>query len=146
MAGEKPWTENRRRIRPRRRIEKAILKQKRVESGYFAVRAALAKAAADAAEYIATGGVVRQTAPPLVRFIGKIAARFGMVVTDKAVAQVIPVLGAAGGAAINMLFIDHFQSVARGHCIVRRLERTYDPEQVKDVYLNLPTQRQGEAH
>ena len=33
---------------------------------------------------------------------------------------------------------DHFQDVARGHFIVRRLERSYDPELVKKEYLKLP--------
>ena len=31
----------------------------------------------------------------------------------------------SGGAAINVLFIDHFQNMARGHFTVRRLERAF---------------------
>jgi len=107
------------------------------ESGYFAVRTALAKALSDAAEYIAKKGVIKKTAPPLMRFVTQVAARFGVPVTEKAVAQSLPLIGAAGGALINTMFIDHFQSVSRGHFIVRRLERTYDPEYVKSEYLKL---------
>lgn len=108
------------------------------ESGYFAVRAALATALSEAAEYIAERGVAREGAPALVRFITQVAARFGVPVSEKAAAQSLPIVGVAGGALINALFIDHFQDVARGHFIVRRLERSYDPELVKKEYLKLP--------
>ena len=60
----------------------------------------------------------------LVRLIALIASRFGFVVSQKAVAQTIPVIGALGGAAINYAFIDHFQSIARGHFTVRRLNES----------------------
>ena len=109
------------------------------ESSYFAVRAALAKALTAAAEYIAERGAVQETAPPLIRFIAQLAARFGVPVSEKAMAQSLPIVGAAGGALINTLFIDHFQDIARGHFIVRRLERAYDPEVVRSEYLKLPS-------
>jgi hypothetical protein len=108
------------------------------ESGYFAARAALAKALSEAAEYIVERGIAQKTAPPLIRFITQVAARFGIPVTEKAIAQSVPVVGAAGGALINTMFIGHFQSVSRGHFIVRRLERKYDPDFVKQEYLKLP--------
>ncbi len=108
-----------------------------VESGYFAVRAALAKSLSEAAQYIAANGVAQKTAPPLVRLLTQIAARFGVPVTQKAVAQSLPVVGAAGGALINTLFMDHFQNMSRGHFIVRRLERTYGVAVVKVAYLQL---------
>jgi hypothetical protein len=38
---------------------------------------------------------------------------------------------------INVLFVDHFQEMARGHFIVRRLERTYDPQLVRVEYERL---------
>ena len=108
------------------------------ESGYFAVRAALAKTLSEAAEYIAERGVAREGAPPLVRFVTQVAERFGVPVSEKVAAESFPIVGAAGGALINALFIDHFQDVARGHFIVRRLERSYDHEWVKREYLKLP--------
>ena len=109
-----------------------------VESGYFAVRAALAVAMAEAAEYVAKHGVVRvASAPPLVRFTAQVATRFGVPVSEKVVAQSLPVIGAAGGALINLLFIDHFQSLARGHFTVRRLERAFGPDAVKQAYLQV---------
>ena len=48
---------------------------------------------------------------------------------------VVPAIGAAGGAIINTLFIDHFQDMAHGHFIVRRLERKYGEAIVKEKYL-----------
>jgi hypothetical protein len=105
-----------------------------VESGYFAVRATLATAMTDAVEYLAKHGVTQRGSPALVRFIAQVAARFGVPVSEKMVAQSVPVIGAVGGAGINLLFLDHFQSLARGHFIVRRLERKYGREAVKRAY------------
>jgi len=48
-------------------------------------------------------------------------------------------VGAAGGAIINILFIDHFQDMARGHFIVRRLERRYGAEAVREAYSGILT-------
>ena len=107
------------------------------ESGYFVVRAALAKTLAEAAEFMAERGLAQEGAPALIRFITQVAARFGIPVTEKVMAQSVPVIGAAGGAVINLLFIDHFQDVARGHFIVRRLERVHGPETVKAAYMGL---------
>jgi len=104
------------------------------ESGYFAVRGLLAKSLAEAARFIAERGVVGEGAPVLVRFIAQIASRFGVVVTQKLAAQVVPVVGALGGAAVNYAFIDHFQEVARAHFVVRRLERHYGSSAVRAAY------------
>ncbi|ACN13752.1 conserved hypothetical protein [Desulforapulum autotrophicum HRM2] len=106
------------------------------ESGYFAVRAALAQSITRATEYIAEKGVVEEGAPALVRLIILVAQRFSIQVSEKAAAQAIPAIGAAGGSIINTLFIDHFQDIARGHFIVRRLERKYGAEMVATAYRN----------
>ena len=105
-----------------------------VEGGYFALRGFLAKSVSEAARHIAVRGVGGETAPILLRLMSQIAARFGMVVSQKVAAQAIPVLGAVGGAAVNLAFAQHFQSLARGHFIVRRLERTYGHAQVRAAY------------
>jgi hypothetical protein len=104
------------------------------ESSYFFVRAAMAKSISEAAQYVAQRGLVEHGAPALVRLITQLASRFGATVSQKIAAQAVPVIGAAGGAVINVMFIDHFQDMARGHFIVRRLERTYSPELVRDEY------------
>ena len=107
------------------------------DSAYFIIRSMLARSVSEAASYIAEKGLVTKGAPVLVKFVAKIAARFGATVSQKVAAQAIPGIGAAGGAIVNLIFIDHFQSMARGHFIVRRLERTYTPELVREEYERL---------
>lgn len=108
------------------------------ESGYYAVRVALARAVSQAADYLGAQVVAdKAAAPAMVRLITVVADRFGIQVTEKVAAQAVPALGAAGGALINTLFIDHFQDMARGHFVVRRLERKYGEEVVQAVYLAL---------
>jgi len=108
-----------------------------VESGYFAIRAAMAKALAEAAEHVVAHGLASPGAPALVRFLAQVTARFGVPVSQKFVIQAVPLVGALGGATINVLFIDHFQGLARGHFIVRRLERKYGSECVRTSYAAL---------
>ena len=107
------------------------------ESGYLAVRAALAHAVSEAAQYIAERGLVEEGAPAIVRLVTQISTRFGVSVSEKVAAQAVPIVGAAGGAIVNLVFIDHFQDMARGHFIVRRLERIHGPEVVRAEYERL---------
>ena len=104
------------------------------ETGYFAVRTALARTVSDAAQHIASKGLTRESAPVLLRLISRVSSRFGVVVSEKVAAQAIPLIGAAGGALINSLFINHFQDVARGHFIIRRLEKRYGENEVRKLY------------
>ncbi len=105
-----------------------------LESGYWAIRATMAKAVSEAASYIAERGVIDEGAPPLLRFIMRVATRFGVVVSEEVAAKAVPVVGAFGGATINYLFMDHFQKMAKGHFIVRRLEAKYGQESVRESY------------
>jgi hypothetical protein len=107
------------------------------KSDYFVVRGILAKSVTEAARFIAERGIIEEGSPVLVRLITQVAFRFGFVVSQKAAAQTIPVIGALGGAAVNYAFIDHFQSVARGHFIVRRLERKYGKDIIFAAYESL---------
>jgi EcsC protein family len=107
------------------------------ESGYLAVRAALAKSVTGAASFISSHGVSKEGGPALVRFIAQVASRFGFVVTEKVGAQAVPIIGAVSGAVINYAFIAHFQGVARAHFTVRRLERLYGKDVVDAEYKRL---------
>lgn len=107
------------------------------DTGYYAVRTVLAQQVTEAIRHIAQGGAARASASPIAKLITTIASRFGIIVGEKALAASVPVIGAAGGAMINTLFIDHFQDVARGHFIVRRLERIHGKEAVKVAYETL---------
>jgi hypothetical protein len=104
------------------------------ETAYYAVRTALTRALSEAAEFAAERGIVEEGAPIVIRVMANLASRFGVIVTDKAAAEMVPILGALGGASINLLFITHFQAAARGHFIVRRLERKYGGDFIKREY------------
>src|SRR5262249_16964080 len=99
------------------------------ELGYFAVRAAFAKTLPNLAE--------RALPSALGRFIALVAERFGVVVTEKVIAEAVPIVGAVGGGTVNLVFIDHFQDVAHGHFAVRRLERKYGEAFVRREYEGL---------
>jgi hypothetical protein len=105
-----------------------------MDSSYFAVRALLARTISESTRYMAATVAADEAAPVLMRFLSKIATRFGLAVSQKFAAQAIPVLGAAGGAAVNYAFMDHFQTLAQGHFTVRRLERKYGADEVKKHY------------
>ncbi len=107
------------------------------ETGYYAVRTALAKSVTDAVEFLTAKGMADKGAPQLLKLIASVASRFGIQVTEKVASQAVPVIGAAGGAIINMIFINHFQDMARGHFIVRRLERIHGRKQIQTLYENL---------
>ncbi len=107
------------------------------ESGYYAIRAILARSITKATEFLAEKGLAEEGAPALIRLIIQIAERFSIQVSEKVAAQAIPAIGAAGGVLINTLFIDHFQDMARGHFIVRRLENKYGKELVEETYKKL---------
>jgi hypothetical protein len=112
-----------------------------VDGGYFAVRTLLAKTVGESARFILQRGLADETAPILVRLVAQIGARFGLVVSQKVAAQAIPVLGAVGGAAVNLAFTEHFQTVARGHFTVRRLERAHGADAVRFDYERLRNER-----
>ena len=76
----------------------------------------------------------------LAKIVEKVAARFGVVVTEKFAAQAVPIVGAVAGATLNTMFTDYYQDMARGHFIVRRLERTYGYDTVRAAYALLAGQ------
>ena len=96
------------------------------ETGYIAVRLALAELVANAA-----GQPLRALLPG---FLLAVAERFGAQVSVKVAGQAVPVIGAAAGGVINVLFTEHFQAKARGHFIVRRLERQHGWEATRALY------------
>jgi EcsC protein family len=104
------------------------------ESSYYVARIGLANAVREAAQHLATKQIAKGATSPLLKFIQSVAARFSTQVSEKAAAQAVPIVGAAGGAILNWLFISHFQQMARGHFIIRRLERLYPSDLVEARY------------
>jgi len=106
------------------------------DSAYYAVRMAMAAEVDAALKFLTKGGgsMANKNAPAIIRLIAKIASRFGVTVSEKAVAQAMPFIGGGIGVIINDIFIAHYQDMARGHFIVRRLERKYGKNIVQKTY------------
>jgi hypothetical protein len=119
-------------------------KDNAAETSYYGVRVALGKAVTDALQYVAAHGMGSASAPALVRLISAVASRFGIVVTQKAMAQTMPVVGAFGGGLVNTIFISHFQDMARGHFAIRGLERKYGDDVVQEAYRQLKGNTDGQ--
>jgi hypothetical protein len=104
------------------------------ESGYYAVRALLAQTVSEAVRHLSRQGLAQEGAPALLRLLAMVAARYKVQLTQKAAGMLLPGIGAAAGATINLLFMDHFQAVSRGHFTIRRLERRYGAAAVHRAY------------
>jgi hypothetical protein len=112
-----------------------------MDASYITARIAMANLVQSAAEFKATRGakgvadaIAKGAAPALINFINRVAAQFNVAVSQKVLAQSIPVIGIATGAAINNAFAGHFNSVARYHFGIRKLERRHRQEQVHAEY------------
>lgn len=112
-------------------------KEADAENQYWIIRAGLARAISEAAACLADRGIVKETAPVVLRLIASIASRFGAIVSEHIAAKAVPVVGAATGAAINLIFINHFQRMARGHFVVKRLEKKHGADTIEFVYRSI---------
>ena len=103
--------------------------------GYYAARTVLTRLTNDAAAYLVVDrGALEVSSPVLTRLLGEIASRFGFVVSERVAAGAVPVVSALGGATVNLIFMEHFQRIARGHFTVRRLERQYGSATISELY------------
>jgi hypothetical protein len=102
----------------------------------------MSKLVRDAATYVAehgatqaaSSGVAQRSASALILLINRVAAEFNVTVSQKLLAQSMPVISIATGALINNAFADHFNRVAQFHFGMRKLERCYGEEQVHAAY------------
>lgn len=63
------------------------------------------------------------------------ASRFGVVISEKLLAQAVPIIGAAAGGFLNYAFIDYYQQMARVHFTIRQVERrAADPSAVRACF------------
>jgi hypothetical protein len=108
-----------------------------LDVGYYAARALISKYSHDIAALALERGAIDASAPVVASLVGEIVSRFGLVVSDKVAAGALPILGAVGGATVNIVFMDHFQRVAHAHFTLRRLERTYGSAHIKERYAEL---------
>jgi hypothetical protein len=107
---------------------------RRVDFGYYATRTLLSRLAANASALLIERSATNLSAPVVGSLVAEIATRFSVVVSERSAASAIPILGAVGGATVNMIFMNHFQRVASGHFAIRRLERRYGPAVVRQLY------------
>ncbi|MGA8171435.1 MAG: EcsC family protein [Methylocystis sp.] len=114
----------------------------RADVGYYASRAMLGRLANEASSLLLERGAANLAAPAVAALTGEVASRFGVVVWEKLAASAIPLAGAAGAATINVIFMNHFQSIARGHFTLRRLERIYGEEAIRTLYRELEADEQ----
>jgi EcsC protein family len=112
-----------------------------MEASYITARIAMTQLIREAAQFMASNtsksvaeAVTRGTAPALLALLNRIAAQFNIAVSQKFIAQSIPVIGIATGAALNNAFAGHFNSVARYHFGMRKLERRHGQDAVYDEY------------
>jgi len=107
---------------------------RRADFGYYASRALLGRLTADATALLAERSAANLSAPVVGSFVTEVATRFSVVVSERSAASAMPLLGAVGGATVNVIFMNHFQRVARGHFAIRRLEREYGAGVVRRLY------------
>jgi len=104
---------------------------------YYSSRALFKKFSGDAIKYFAERGLVRATSPLVGGFISETAARYSFFVSERAAASAVPIAGAVGSAALNILIMKYFQNIAFVHFTIRRLERKYGQEVVQGHYEKL---------
>jgi hypothetical protein len=107
---------------------------RRADFGYYASRALISRLAANATSILVERGMANVSTPVVGSLVTEIATRFGVVVTERSAASALPVLGAVGGATVNMIFMNHFQRVASGHFAIRKLERAHGQSVVRQHY------------
>jgi len=109
----------------------------RQDVGYFAARALLTRMTSEATAYMVQRGALELTGPMMNRLLAELVSRFSIVVSDRIAASSLPVIGAVGGATVNVIFMNHFQQVAKGHFTVRRLERRYGQGPIRRLYAEI---------
>lgn len=107
-----------------------------LETAYYATRITLNSSVNAATKGVGkmANSLLKGSSNPILQILGAIASRFSIQVSEKFVAQAVPIIGAAGGGAINLAFIHHFQNMAHAHFSIRRLERLYGEKLIKEAY------------
>jgi hypothetical protein len=66
------------------------------------------------------------------------ASRFGLIVSEKILAQAVPLAGAVAGGTLNYAFTDYYQSMAQVHFCLRAMDRrTGQPEAVRACFSSM---------
>jgi hypothetical protein len=110
-------------------------------SAYWTSRAAFAQFTHEAAAFLAkkTGQQLAaelqsSAAPMMARFLARVAARYEFIVSEKLLAEALPIVGALGGGVINATFTNYFSQAARFHFGLRALENKHGRAAVEQCY------------
>lgn len=108
---------------------------------YYASRVTYAVLAREAITFFAAQGARNMaeilghgTSPIIVKLLSQIAVRFKLVVSEKLIAQSIPIAGAVAGGMINLAFTEHFIQTAKYHFGLQSLENKYGKDRVEALY------------
>lgn len=115
------------------------------DTGYYFTRMALNEVMKsfnkEMSKLVVEKGISRltpaQVGAMMAKLVEAVAAKFGIVITGKIASQVVPVVGAVTGATINSLFVDYYQDMALGHFTIKRLEKKYDFEHLREEFEKL---------
>jgi hypothetical protein len=109
-------------------------------SPYYATREAMETALNKANEYIEVNGVegldkkTLGNTNPVLMLIGLITTRLTIQITEKFISRAVPIIGAASGGALNYFYIDHYQKIAKSHFVIRKLEKVYGKDEVREMF------------
>jgi hypothetical protein len=73
----------------------------------------------------------------LIRIMGEVFGRTMLIVTEVTASSAFPVVGFGVGATLNVILMDHFQTIARSHFAIRRLERQHGHTTIRQHYRTL---------
>ena len=112
-----------------------------LDSSYYALRASLEVSIRKGAEFLAANSakivldnVKKGTAPEILNFIAKVAGYFEITVTEKMLAESLPIVGAVSGLVINVAFTNYFGNAARYHFGLLNLEKKYGKDVIEKIY------------
>ncbi len=110
-------------------------------ASYFATRAsfvAIMRRAATTASAFSAKELLRSvekgTNPIFVKLIAGVAEKFQIRVSQKFIAEGMPLIGAIGGGVLNYAFTDFFVTTARFHFGIRALEKKYGENVVQNYF------------
>lgn len=73
--------------------------------------------------YWSTRAMLAHTAIEII--IKRVAGRLVVPLSEKMIAQAVPIVGGIAGGSLNYVFMDYYQEMARVHFTIRGLERKY---------------------
>lgn len=115
-------------------------KDDEMDTSYLASRLAYQRLLGEAAAFLGQHGAkdlllaLDRGAPVLLRLLGVLGPAFERTMIKKFMSKALPIIGAAGGAAINAAFCHYFTEAARYHFGLLYLEKKYGSDAVRRGY------------